>query len=368
MRKKLVCVGMDAQGPRGDGRRPAAGQDVYLAIDLSRSKWVYGLRWDQQQQRVLSSAGALEHLQALVAQYAECKLHVVYEACGFGYEIAWWLLEEEIDVMVMAPSTVERAPGLRVKTDRIDVREMARKLEEKQLKGIYIPTRAIHERRQPSRTYAQAMQDRKRSQARVRSFMQEQGHLGPAPMAGWTAYEQWLDLQDLPAHVAPCVAELRGMRATAVASSRRLKQRLLEVAREPAYAHVVEVLAQQQGVGVFTAIRFVLEIGAVARFATADSIVNYLGLTPSQYSSGELDHRGHLLKTGPGPVRAWIVQCAWASLRGPNADARLVRCFERLVPRMGKKRAIVAVARRLALRLRARWLEALVAPPAVQVA
>ena len=183
MRKKLVCVAMDAQGARRGGPRPVAGQDVYLAIDLSRSKWVYGLRWEQQQQRVLSSAGALEHLQALVAQYGECRVHVVYEACGFGYEIAWWLLEQGIDVMVMAPSTVERAPGLRVKTDRLDVREMARKLEEKQLKGIYIPTRAIHERRQLSRTYAQAMQDSKRSQTRIRSLMQEQGRLGPAPVA-----------------------------------------------------------------------------------------------------------------------------------------------------------------------------------------
>lgn len=332
---------------------------MHLAVDLSRTKWVYGVRWGGQDQRCVSSPGALTHLQALVKEYAGCKLHVVYEACGFGYEIAWWLEEQRIDVMVIAPSRQERAPGRHVKTDRVDVRGMARKSEQKQLKGIYIPRRPEHERRQLSRTYAQALKECKRARVRVRSLLQEQGRIGPAPAAGWAAYARWLATQQLPVPIALCVEELLQMRAVALASARRLKQAVLQLAKEPEYARVVTALAVQPGVGPFTAIRLVLELGDIRRFATADSIVNYLGLTPSQYSSGELDQRGHILKCGPGALRAWVLQCAWASLRGEHADAGLKRCFQRLAPRAGKKRAIVAVARRLVLRLRARWLEAL---------
>jgi transposase len=83
-------------------------------------------------------------------------------------------------------------------------------------------------------------------------------------------------------------------------------------------------------------------------------LTHYLGLTPSQYSSGELDHRGHILKCGPATLRGLLLQCAWAAVR-PGRDAALRAVFERLAPRRGRKRAIVAVARRLAVQLHRRW-------------
>ena len=124
------------------------------------------------------------------------------------------------------------------------------------------------------------------------------------------------------------------------------------------YRRIVAALCTHPGVAHLSAIRFVLEIGDVHRFATADSIGHYLGLTPSEYSSGELLRRGPILKCGPGALRAAMLQCGWASVR-TGGDAPLQAMFERLVPRMGKKRAIVAVTRRLVVRLRARWLETL---------
>ena len=63
-----------------------------------------------------------------------------------------------------------------------------------------------------------------------------------------------------------------------------------------------------------------------------------------------------MTKCGPRFIRAWLIQCAWVSVR-PGNDAKLRAVFERLAPKLGKKRALVAVGRRRALRLRARWLE-----------
>jgi hypothetical protein len=95
---------------------------------------------------------ALKPVEAVVTQYAGGSVHLAFEACGFGYEIAWWAAEHQIDVTVIAPSRMERAPGRQVKTDRLDVGTMARKLEQGALKGIYVPSRTDHERRQLVRT------------------------------------------------------------------------------------------------------------------------------------------------------------------------------------------------------------------------
>jgi transposase len=358
--KKLVAVAVTGQERVADRRRPDAGQDICIGVDVSRSKWVYKVRWGGQEQRKLSTAGELRHLQALVGDYSGCKVHVVYAACGFGYEIAWWCQEQGIDVVVVAPSTIEQAPGSRVKTDRLDAGKLARDREQGRLKGVRIPTRAEHPHRQLSRTYAQALKDTQRAQARIRSLLQAQGRLGPPPAAGWNAYLRWWHKQELPDAVSPCIKELLQLREAALASVKRVRAALHQLSTQPPYAAVVRGLAAQAGVGRFTAIRLVLELGTMRRFPTAGSFPRYLGLPPSEYSTGGTDRRGHLTQCGPRVVRGWLIQCAWVSVR-PGCDAALRAVFERLAPKIGKKRAIVAVARRLALRLRARWLAVLAA-------
>lgn len=352
--KKIRLADVPAQGNAQPPVRPAPGTAVSMAIDVSRSKLVYCLRWNGVEQRRLSTPAELGHLQAVVAQYQHCQLHVAYEACGFGYEAAWWLQEQQVAVTVIAPSRVERAPGRAVKTDRMDAGKLARKLEAGELKGIYIPPRLLHEQRQLGRTYAQYVRDRQRAQIRIRSLLQEQGRIGPPPPAGWTAYRTWLAAQELPAPVRACVQAHEQIRALADQHAVRLRQELLQLARSAPYRPLVQALCAQAGVGSFSAIRLVLELGTIERFARGAALAHYLGLTPSQYSSGELDHRGHILKCGPGALRALLVQCAWAAVH-PGRDAALRAVFERLAPRCGKKRAIVAVARRLAVQLHRRW-------------
>jgi transposase len=349
---------LEDSGNQGQLGRPQPGTEVKIAVDLSRSKWVYCVRWEGAERLRLSTGSELKHVQALVRRYEGCPVHLTYEACGFGYQIAWWAREEKMAVTVIAPSRMERPPGLQVKTDRLDVARMARQLEEGTLRGIYIPARAEHERRQVVRTYGQAIKERKREQVRIRSMMQEHGRIGPAPRAGWKAYGEWLGTQELPEDVKLCVETLLAMRTLAEQRAKVLEQRLHAMARSEEYRQIVTALCTQRGVGVLSAIRFILEIGDVRRFPTADSIGHYLGLTPSEYSSGDTVHRGHILKCGPGTVRAAMLQCGWASVR-KGGDPTLRAVYDRLVPRAGNKRAIIAVTRRLVVRLRARWLETL---------
>lgn len=335
-------------------RRPPDGTPVWMAIDISRSKAVYCLRWDGSEQRRLSTPLGIEHVRALLEHYRGCQVHVAYEACGFGYELAWWLQEHGVAVSVIAPSRVERAPGLQVKTDRVDAGKLARKLEKGDLKAIYIPRRPVHEQRQLARTYAQCLKERKRAQVRIRSLMQEQGRLGPLPSAGWKVYSTWLSGQSLPGSVRLCVQVHEQLRAVADQQAKRMNAELYTLARSAEYRPLVKALSAQAGVGWQSAIRLALEIGDIDRFRNTDSLPHYLGLTPSQYSSGELDHRGHTLKCGPGFLRAMLLQCAWSAVRQGD-DTAIKECFNKLAPRIGRKRAIVAVARKLAIKLRGRW-------------
>jgi len=339
--------------------RPQPGTAVYLAVDLSRTKWVYCARWGEAEQRRLSTPAGLSHLQAVVRQYAEVPLHVTYEACGFGYEVAWWLQEQQIAVTVVAPSRVERAPGLSVKTDRLDVGKLARKLEERQLQGIYVPPRSTHQWRQVGRTYTQAVKERQRAQVRVRSLMQEQGYLGPAPGVGWQRYASWVSQQPLAASVQQCVDSLLALREVADQQAQRLKAELAKVAALPEYRTLVRALCTQPGVGPLSAIRFVLELSSLKRFRSPAALAHYLGVTPSEYSSGEIVKRGHVRKCGPALLRATLLQCAWAAVR---RDQALREVFDRLAPRVGRKRAVVAVARRLAEQLWRCWHTAIATP------
>ncbi len=336
--------------------RPAAGSDVWIAIDISRTKLVYCLRWDGGEQRRLSTPMGLEHVRALVEQYRDCRLHVAYEACGFGYEIAWWLQEQGVSTTVIAPSRVERAPGLSVKTDRLDAGKMARKLEKGELKAIYVPPRTLHEHRAFGRTYAQCVKERKRAQVRIRALMQEHSRLGPLPVQGWEAYSQWLLRQQLPQPIEMSVKAHLLLRALADQQARRMRAQLAVLAASEPYKGLVTQLCKQSGVGSLSAIRLVVELGDIDRFVTKGSLPHYLGLTPSEYSSGVgVNRRGHIMKCGPGSLRATVLQCAWAAVRR-GTDSELIAVFERLSPRIGRKRAIVAVARCLAIKLRQRWL------------
>jgi transposase len=342
---------------------PAAGGRITLGVDLARNKWVHAVHWGDAVRRQLVTPGGVEHVQAIVREYHPAyPMRLVYEACGFGYELAWWAQAVGVEVVVVAPSRVERVPGARVKTDRLDARMLATKGATGQLKGIAIPTRTQHEQRQLLRTYLQATRDRGRAQARTRSLCQEHGRLGPPPRSGWRVYERWLAQQPLPAPVAAAVAELGALRTAASTSAGRLKALLLTLAASAEHSPVVAALTTQAGVAEFTALRLILEIGEPRRFHSGDAWVHSLGLTPSEYSTGEGPaHRGHIQPCGNAPLRAALVQCAWVAIR---TDVALRTVFDRLAPRLGKKRAIIAVTRRMALRLRARWLEALATPPA----
>ena len=112
-----------------------------------------------------------------------------------------------------------------------------------------------------------------------------------------------------------------------------------------------QLLHAVPGIGFFTAIRLVLEWGDVSRFERKEEFGAFLGLIPSDYSTGEFNRKGHITKQGNRQVRAWLIECTWVAIR---YDPVLLEKYNKVRSRCGSsKKAIVATARKLAMRLRA---------------
>jgi len=131
---------------------------------------------------------------------------------------------------------------------------------------------------------------------------------------------------------------------------KELVQQLRRLARSGRYNESVRLLMSAPGIGMLTATRLALEWGDVSRFRRKEEFASFLGLVPSDYSSGEQERQGHITKQGNRGVRSWLVECSWVAIR---IDPVLLDKFRRVLRHCGsKKKAIVAVARKLALRLR----------------
>jgi transposase len=160
-------------------------------------------------------------------------------------------------------------------------------------------------------------------------------------------------LTELPtatrAELAPLVALLEPLNTAIAAADRRIAQL---VATDP----IVTLLTTAPTIGPVTAAAYVATLDDVTRFASADQVTAYLGLVPSEYSSGERQHRGRITKTGNTRMRWLLVEAGWRILRSTNPEVRALKTWgEAIAARRGKRVAVVALARKLAAILYAMW-------------
>ncbi len=129
-----------------------------------------------------------------------------------------------------------------------------------------------------------------------------------------------------------------------------LQLRIAKNDRYKGYKESVDLLKSSTGISMLTTIRLVLEWGNVSRFGRKEEFASFLGLVPSDYSSGEQERQGHITKQRNRGVGSWLIECSWVAIRvGPV----LLEKFRRVLRNCGsKKKAIVTVAGKLALRLR----------------
>lgn len=330
------------------------GKRLFVGIDLHRSGWhVTVLTEDQLKVFSGSIAGGWMTLKRLLDRFKEAgDITVVYEAGFSGYWLCDLLTANGIEVVVTPPNRIPKPTSDKVKTNRIDSGRLAEFLRAGILKAIYIPTPEERAHREVPRRRRRFLQDRGRTQNRIKSLLLCCGIEVPdETRAHWTdRYVQNLRaLRFEDPFMQKSFEHLLEEYDTIDVLVKKQTALLRDLSRHEKYAEQVEILQTTPGVGWLTAIEILLELQDVRRFHNAASIAAYVGLTPSQFSTGDHVRMGRITKQGKWNVRALLVEASWRLIQ---KDYDLGQKYERIKARAGGKRAIVAIARTLIIRMR----------------
>ena len=242
----------------------------------------------------------------------------------------------------------------RVKTDKRDARTLAEACR----LGAYRPAHRTSDSQRHVRAKLAVREAMVRTRAKyislIRALLRRDGFRVPSGDAA--SFPRRLDALPLPAELREEVAPLVALMA---ALNERIKRADDELAALVRADPIVERLTSASGVGPVTAACFKATLDDASRFASAKRVRAYLGLVPSEYSSGERQQRGRIAKVGPNRARYLLVEAAWTILRGRlPAAAALHAWATRIKERRGAKVAVVALARKLAGIFYAMWRDA----------
>lgn len=273
---------------------------------------------------------------------------VAYEAGPTGFGLARALTAAGVRCEVVAPSKLERPPGDRVKTDRRDAERLARLLRIGELPSVRVPTEAEEAARDLVRAREDARGDLMRARHRLSKLLLRHGLVWE--QSAWTgAHEAWLRSQRFD-RVGVQLAFDEAFDAVLSVHARRarLDAAIAEMATTSSFAPVADRLCCLRGIGVLTGFGLAVEIGDWNRF-TGSTIGSYLGLVPSESSSGARRAQGSITKTGNSHARRLLIEAAWHHRKPYRPSRDLLR------RRAGQSAAVRDRAERGNRRLHRRW-------------
>lgn len=258
------------------------------------------------------------------------KLSFCYEAGPCGYGLHRQLLDLGQVCQVVAPSLIPRKPGDRVKTDRRDSLNLARLHRAGELTAVWVPDGAQEALRDLTRAREDMKHLQRQAKQRLLGFLLRHGkRFGGKD--NWTqAHFRWMEEVKFKQPVQQIV--FQEYVDSVQAMTRRVAafdEQMESAARDSVFWPVIEGLMALRGVKLITATTIVAEIGDLKRFATAPQLMAYLGVVPSEHSSGESKSRGSITKTGNGHVRRVLVESAWQYRYPARKTAVLQRRAER---------------------------------------
>jgi transposase len=341
-------------------RRPkhqvTSGEDLFVGIDLHKHRWHVTIRTIDVELFSASIPGTWEALQRVLARYAEHRLQAVYEAGYFGFRLHDRLVAHGISCLVTPPSLVPQEYGNRVKTDRRDSSKLAHLLAKGMLKRVWVPSEEELYHRQVIRRRRQLVRDRVRTQSRIKAELRFYGILLEEPRGPWTQiYFETLRRLRFGNHwMQESFNRLLEQYEFLSAQIEKQTQLLRELSKTARYRERVEILQSIPGIGIISAMELLLELQDVSRFRRAEQLAAYVGLTPSQYSSADKVRMGRITGIGKNTLRSLLVEASWTLIR---KDPAMQEKYDRIKIRSGGKRAIVAIARTLLLRMRRMLLD-----------
>jgi transposase len=331
----------------------ARGKEIFVGLEDSKKTWKIAVRADRMViHRTSMEARYPVLIRYLRNKFPECAVRVVYEAGLKGFSLYDRLTKDGIDCVVIPPHMVTEPKVNRVKTDKRDAARLALILENHDFKdACHVPDKERREDRQITRTLVAVQKDIIRARNRIHKFLDFHGM--EAILSERAGKEHFRALRDLPLSEPLKISldilldQLEQLWVHQIT----LRGALYALCRKERYKKAFEIARSLPGIGWYTAIRFVLELGEdLSRFTSGKKIASFVGLTCSEYSSGETERKGRITGMGSGFIRSTLIENSWKAI---GKDPVLLAKFTRVWRSSGsKKKAIVAVARTLIVRLR----------------
>ena len=284
-----TCVGLDVH----------ARSVVAAAID--------GVTGELSQARLTPSH---DHIRSWIEQF-DGPVAVVYEAGPTGFGLYRALNGVGVRCVVAAPSKLQRPPGDRVKTDAKDAVHLARLLRLGEITAVTVPTVDQEAARDLVRARDDCRGDLMRARHRLSKLLLRHGFVYSGGQAWTGVHDQWLRRQRFD-HRATTMAFESGYEAVTAITARRgrLDKAIAVLAAASEFTPIVHRLGCLRGIATLTAFALAVEIGDWNRF-TGSSIASFVGLVPSEHSSGASRVQGSITKTGNTHVRRLLVEAAW---------------------------------------------------------
>jgi transposase len=352
--------------------------EAFVGIDTSKLRHAVAIA-DGGRTGDVRFLGEIENTAAATAKLVR-KLAAKYERVTFCYEAGptGYGLHRQIkslghECVVVAPSLIPKRPGDKVKTNRRDAVGLARLLRANELTPVWVPDGRHEAMRDLTRARETAMLELRSKRQQVSALLLRQGRSYPESKKTWSkAHTSWLASQKFDYPEQRLVFE-EMMLALRQAQERleRLEQAIRAAVPDWSLAEIVTGLMAMRGLDLISAATFLAEIGDLSRFQTPQQLMAYLGLVPSEESSGDTIKRGSITKAGNRRARRMLVECSWSYQHPPRvgivkqhkvdaappavreiawkAQCRLYRRYRALI-RKGKLKtvAITAIARELA--------------------
>ena len=316
----------------------------FVALDLHKEYIVVGAV-DVQQRVVLAPRRiAVPAFEAWARAELSPSDAVVLEATTTAWQVHDLLVPLVASVTVAHPRMVKLIAAARVKTDRRDTINLAKLLAANLIPVVWVPPIEVRELRGLLAHRRRLVQQRTQLRNRVRSLLHRH-HLVPPTGDPFAASQRsWWEEVTLSA-----VERLRARQDLLQFDQltpliEAVEAELARLSVVESWAAQVPYLLQLPGIGLISAMTLLAAIGDIARFPAAKHLVGYSGLGAGVHASGQTHHGGPITKQGRREIRAVMVEAAWVAIaRHPHWQ----REFERLAPRIGRGKAVVAIARKL---------------------
>lgn len=245
------------------------------------------------------------------SKFPQATLHFVYEAGPCGYWIYRLLTSLGHCCYVVAPSLIPKKPGQRVKTDKRDAQDLARLLRNGDLEPIYVPEPEDEAVRDLSRARERTMHDLNDARYQLKALLLR-NNIRYDGKANWSLkHLRWLTELILPYPSQQFVLqEMIQVITERSARLERLDNELTHQVKQWRYYPVVKAIQALRGVRLLTATSVIVELGDLNRFDSPRKLMSYVGLTPSEHSSGGKRHLGAITKCGNGRARRLLVEAA----------------------------------------------------------